>query len=196
MRNLIMSALDVLRADPRVQVVSSKIPPPASDEILARAEAAVGFALPGPLIALYAELDGCHIEWSLRRGGRATTTSYLSLSSVEEMFGGRFGDWDDSIGEDDLWSSAMEPATIRELRRHRVLYSVVGSSDYITLRIDAEARDMAPCYVDRGNVTRLACDLDTYLRTMASCLGYLPVFNAITAGQRVTHKGLVELLAG
>lgn len=198
MRELIMSSLEALRGHRRVTIHEARIGQPASAEDIDRAESALCFPMPYTLRSFFSGLDGCHIAWSYKPAGGREVTSYFSMNSVAEMFGGygRGPDtpWDDDVGEDSLWNSSMEPAVVQELRCHREICSIVGASEWVTLRIDRKASTLDLHFVDRGRVERLPFTVEAYLRSLATSLGYEPIFRALISGQMPPIRPLSALL--
>jgi hypothetical protein len=166
-----------------VEVESFEVGKPVPKTVLARAERALGRALPRSLRTLYEDCNGVSLHWGHKE---SEAEGRISIWPLEQMFGGYEGtrrkSWDDDVFRGRLWlddfEDDLDAATVATFKRLRPLE--LHEDEPPTCldfgrsgRTSKKGQQEEPVLylVDRWRLDRLPLTLPQYLEALIECLG-------------------------
>jgi hypothetical protein len=91
----------------------------------------------------YNNLNGIEFDWSLKRND-FLLTGFINIHSFYDLIM--------NSTENKLWANFYENDDIQEIKKHRILETIIGTDYYITIKIDPINGDYKLYYVPEGAV--------------------------------------------
>lgn len=163
-----------LEKNPNITTSIFNLNLPANDETVKHiSDEFFGGLIPEEIESFYKTFNGCSIEWFGPGKPPDQPAGFFEIFPIEIAFGGFEKNLvkknEDRIFQNTLWTNDYSSKEKKELKKHKVLESILGVSDYVTLKIIENKYQLY--YVRRGDVFLIKMTFSEYINNCINLLG-------------------------